>query len=316
MRRYKFLFLLYLIFIFLFLYSCGQPSLDCYEFKEEVVESIEFNPDLKNTFEYLFLNSDGTILVKNIDQNDKSIYFDENMVLTFYHRFGTENWYISIETNDKKSLIYLSEVGGFELENIEKAFIDLELEMLPNAEGVIYPLNNGNVIIGIDYFGLVKIFEIDPMKKELINANEFSNLKDEGIGFSICTITDENTVFCNSSKGELIFYNNYTGEIEKKEYIPGFFEGIGTFGTSTFKNYDGYWYTCNSRGIFRSKEGKSEWECLIDASKTKALSSKNNVIIKDLVIFSDSEIYVYIYSEYDEIESKVTSSIVKLELFE
>ena len=313
MKRLKSVFFcIVILFSFIFT-SCTKEKEDDiiigHEFSEELINSEQVNPELY-TKGILYLNNENEISL--IDNFEGARYVDENKELRFYYSGEFDNWYFTETTKNGEEIykINISEIKEIDKEEMIKNEMPEPLGYVPFGGGNIYPLENGNIVLYAKFGEVIKYFEINPNTKELIKFYTYENLQDEPWIYKIAFGTEKYTVMRNYAKGELIFYSNVSGKIDKVVNMPGNLNEGEEFYATEIRVYNGYWYIITTSGLFRCKEGEGEWECLIATLDTQYLS-KEGIGVIDVLFKSEMEIYICISSDDSGEGAKSTFSIIK-----
>lgn len=301
MKSVKLLFFASIIVSTFTFISCTKEKVDesftCYEFNEEYISSEQINAELNENL-IISLDSEGALTL--VENPQEVLYTKGKDKIILHYEGDFNNWYIRqiSETEEIISTTWFSEIEGLNAESIEKIDVSSPMDYIPLSEIKVYPLENGNIMLVADFIEVIKLFELNFEEKKIVNSTTYEDINDGVSVYNLCYVTKEQTIFSNYTKGELLFYDNFSGELIKTESTPGKTEDVESLGTSAFKTYDGYLYTTNEKGIFRCDESTMQWDCLISNAKTEELSEY--IMIKDFLIASETELYVAVVKEIDE----------------
>lgn len=332
MKRKQLYFLTFITLFFLLptIFGYGREREVSPYFNEELLSSEDFNPEMNVAgipYGYLSVNEDGKVSLTNngykrrsgqyIDESVfEDIYTDEKRMTYFYYNSGFENWYVKEVSNagEETYRVRLSEIEGLDESEMEREFQITDTFYQKPGKGLIYPLANGNFVIMSNYSGYIKKYEIDPYTKKLINKVVFLNSIDDGIKHNVSIVTEKYTVICNPGGGKFLYYESESGELEKEIQIPGFSGGSDIFKTSEICVCDGYWYIANEEGVYRAKADEMDWESVLSFSDSKNVSVELFMSFEDILVTSNNDIYIYLFSNYRAEGSKATSILVKFEI--
>lgn len=301
-----------IIFGVFILNGCGQSVEDGNgKFTEEIISSDQYNPELEGCGNLYF---DENVEVKLNRRMATTTYNDDGMTIYFTpsQSFDVENSNIRAVSNSGDELyeMTLGELSGIEKIDFkttpEGAMTDFNYLM----EGKVFLLDNGNIGIALDFFGYVKTIQINPYTKELINHMDFTEIDTGRWRFTVMKVTNTNTIFYNPEGGQILLFNNSTGELEDQTNAPGCENESDDFSMGKIVEFNGFWYSVTETGIYRTVKNEFEWECLVLASETECFNYKG-VGFVDLIIKSETEIYVLLSSNCNIDGTQATVSFVK-----
>lgn len=334
-RKKSFLFIILILLAqILLITSCksnddvGKKENEQMNFKEKIIYEDVINPERENLGNLAFSNEGEVILENNVLQDvylleDSKVIF--NFGISYSGNFFNEtdvdfkNWYLEKTTDngEREYKIFFSEIAGATAEKFGGRNVDFDVgAWWPSQGGEVYPLENGDLMVVIYNPDLTcTVLEINPNTKKVINMAEYDIYGGRSYCIVILFVTQQYTVFSDPNTGDLLYYNNYTLNLDKQTKIPGCVENK-VFGTSKFKLYNDYLYTVNDSGIYRNNQVDEEWENIINATETENLSKDEDMSCIDLLFESESVIYVLKIApgEHEDIEEIV--SIIKYEILQ
>ncbi len=326
MKKVKVYFFMMFIVQILFFTACERNNktlTNNEKINEEVVFKEQHNPELDESAIFMSLTENDEDEIVFVDSFSQDVYLLEEGKIVFYfdnsyneEDANIEDWYIEKNKNGEQIYkVYLSDIEGITTEKFSGEYVDWDVgAWWPAKGGEIYPLINGNVMLTIHFDRTIKVLEIDPFTKELVNSVEHELYTEEGDYLNVLFITEKHTVFTNDYEGNIFFYNNSTGEIDIENKSPGC-EKDEDFGTSKFGLYDRYWYTVNDTGIYRTKYEELNWECIISASEAKHIAYNPRNYMPDIFVVNQKEIYVLKVNEFNDEGTEETVRIIKYEIY-